>query len=115
MDFASQAELAAYVQSQLAGVLPTGWRMREEAATSTGRSWRLIPADDPDADYRVWAMDLGERFSIEYGNNDIGPLSLKQLLQPAFVFDRQALHFHSLGELVKHVIEHEKPNRWGYT
>jgi hypothetical protein len=95
--------------------LPSNWK-----ASRRDQAWQIekivIPAGEwPNQDYWLsYSADLS-LFVMTCGNVDMGVGSLDQRLQTARILDLVDVRSYGLSRCMLHVIEHTKPNEWGYT
>ena len=106
------------MESELRRGTPEGWV--SERNSTTGFWWTIKRVSIPPGewswqDYHLHVTDDLHWFMLTYGNNDIGCGSLDQELQKARVISARSLDRYPLGDCIRYVIAHCKPNEWGYT
>jgi hypothetical protein len=114
----TREEAEAYVTSELQRAVPEGWVVTK--LSGPGLSWsiarqKVAPGEWPTQEYDLRLSNGLELFVFTYGNNDIGPLSLGHVMQKALVLDAAAVQEFGMRACLDHLIEHCKPNEWGYT
>ncbi len=116
MQFASENEVATYIEREVAEAIPDGWSFVRE--TRNPLVWKIIrstTAEAPPEDYRLRVTGDCQFFVLEYGNSDIGPFQLSNVLLNAKVIDADALDYFPLSRAISEVITKYPPNRWGLT
>lgn len=117
MQFTTEDAVAEYVEREIARALPTGWSSTREARKPL--VWQITPdkptTSAPHEDYRLRVTDDLKLFVIEYGNSDVGGLSLYHVLLNAKVIDADALDHFPLSDAISDVITQCRPNEWGWT
>lgn len=116
--FKSSQEAERYVSHELEVAVPKDWRIVRQDRKPL--SWVLEKAELssgewPNQDYCVWVTTDLAFVIITHGNNDVGPLSLHQVLQNALVIESVMMREFSLAECVHFLFATKKPNEWGYT
>ena len=106
------------MERELGKATPPGWKwVRPEP----GRLWWCIEKTAIQEgewgmqDFSLQVSDDLRWFIVTYGNNDMGCGSLDQALQKARVISTSSLGQYSLGSCIQFIVEHCKPNEWGYT
>ena len=115
---AERRKVEEYVQRELHQATPSGWRYsrpRPERLWWTIKKVSIPAGEWPDQEYSLQVSDDLQWFIVTYDNCDIGPGSLDQEFQTARVISAASLERYSLGSCVQFIIEHCKPNQWGYT
>ena len=117
MHFRDDAELARYVEGELAKGLPAGWHFRRERdQPGWSPAWRILPPGAVSWEDYILRVS-GDRllFVLYYDNDDIGGFQLHHVLMKAKVIDGQGLDHFPLAKVVASVVGHDPPNRWGLT
>ena len=111
-------QVEEYVERELREATLPGWKcMRADP----GRLWWSIkktsisPGEWPEQEYGLHVTDDLHWFIVTYENHDVGPGSLQQEFQKARVISSSSLEHYPLGSCIQFIVEHCKPNEWGYT
>lgn len=116
--FENRKQAEDYVAHQLRDGIPEGWTWTRP---DPRRLWWLIkrtfipPGEWPDQDYGLIVSEDLHWFFLTYGNHDIGPGTLPQEFQAARVISAPSLETYPLAACVRFMVQHCKPNEWGYT
>jgi hypothetical protein len=117
-DLANRRQVEEYVERELREAAPPGWKC---IRPDPGRLWWSIkktanPAGEwSDQEYGLHVSDDLRWFIVTYENHDIGPGSLDQEFQKARVISASSLERYRLGSCIQFIMQHCKPNQWGYT
>jgi hypothetical protein len=115
-DLASDLELATYVEEEIRSALPEDWQLQREPDGAL--RWRILPPSvltGADEDYRIRMSGDRREIIIEYGNTDAGPLSLRDFLLSAMIFDLDGRKYFPLSKVITEVITNYELNKWGLT
>ena len=113
-----RTQLEKYVESELGHATPPGWKFSRR---DSARLWWTIkkvsvpPGEWFDQEYSVHVSDDLQWFIVTYGNSDVGIGSLSQEFQNARVISKSSLEHYPLRSCVQFIMQHCKPNEWGYT
>ena len=114
---AARRQMEEYVESELRQAVPSGWTWQPNC----GRLWWTIrrvaipPGEWPDQEYDVHVSEDLAWLIVTYDNCDVGCGSLCQEFQQARVISASSLKRYPLGSCIHFILEHCKPNEWGYT
>jgi hypothetical protein len=114
----TRKEAEEYISAELERNVPAGWTVRQ--VEGRGLTWLIVPSGVApgawsDQDYGVRVPDSLDLVMFTHGNNDIGPLSLQQVLQNTLVIEAAALRHFGMAACLKHLMSRCKPNQWGFT
>ena len=109
-------EMAAYVEEQLAAVVPDGWSWYRERFSLR---WRIEATSArrhaPTEDYWLHVSADLKWVMIFFGNSDAGAFSLSQELMNAKVIRVEAFDIFPLSTVVGEVMLTCEHNSWGLT
>jgi hypothetical protein len=78
-------------------------------------AWNVARTDRRNQNYTVRLSPSLDYVLFTYGNNDAGPGSLDQALQPARVIEVWDLQRYGVAACLAHVMSECEPNEWGLT
>jgi hypothetical protein len=129
--FPTRSQIEDYVGAELKRGISSGWRIVRNDRTRLW--WTLervsIPQGEwPTQDFSLLVSDDLQWFILTHGNCDVGCGGLGHALLDAMVISASSLRLPSVGidasvgslrfqlsDCIRFVIEHRKPNEWGYT
>ena len=116
--FENREKAERYVTQELELALPEGWRIsqsRDQPLSWIIQKEKLEPKEWPNKNYSVRVSNGLDLVIFTYGNTDVGPFQLHHALHNALVIEAVMLRAFSLGDCLRFLFAHLKPNECGYT
>lgn len=111
-------EASSFLNAQLERAVPEGWAV--QPVKGQPLAWTMArknPGDwaEQNSEYGIRISDGLDLVIFTCENNDIGALSLHHFLLNAMVIDAAALLQYGMPACLEYLVDHHKPNQWGYT